>query len=304
MAGLSVGTGLISGINSAALIEQLLALESRGKAPIQRRIGAVTAARTALLDVNARLLAAKSAAGKLRTGKVFDAMKATLGDDTVMSVSTGSATPQGNYQMRIARLVSTSQLLSRGFASTNTTPAGLDALSFELGRGGVENDTALSTLNNGDGVRGGKIRITDRLFKTSLIDLSAATTMQEVVDAINADETVSVSAAIEDERLVVRDTSGGGASFIIDDVTGTLAEDLGIEANVYANSVTSVVFGCTFMRAKLLQSAEHSPERGKALRSVRNRRSVRANEGNPKTLASTPSEKSACPQLPSITAIA
>ena len=117
MAGLSVGTGLISGINSAALIEQLLALESRGKAPIQRRIGAVTAARTALLDVNARLLAAKSAAGKLRTGKVFDAMKATLGDDTVMSVSTGSATPQGNYQMRIARLVSTSQLLSRGFAS-------------------------------------------------------------------------------------------------------------------------------------------------------------------------------------------
>lgn len=239
MAGLSVGTGLISGINSAALIEQLLALESRGKAPIQRRIGAVTAARTALLDVNARLLAAKSAAGKLRTGKVFDAMKATVGDETVMGVSTGSTTPQGNYQMRIARLVSTSQLLSRGFASTNTTPAGLDALSFELGRGGVENDTALSTLNNGEGVRGGKIRITDRLFKTSLVDLSAATTMQEVVDAINADETVSVSAAIENERLVVRDTSGGGASFIIDDVTGSLAQDLGIKANVYANSVTS-----------------------------------------------------------------
>ncbi|MSR41887.1 MAG: hypothetical protein EXS10_08325 [Phycisphaerales bacterium] len=239
MPGLSVGTGLISGINSAALIEQLLSLESRGKVPIQRRISAVTAARTALLDVNARILAAKSAAGKLRTGKVFDAMRAAVGDDTLMAVSTGSSTPQGEYQMRIARMVSSSQLLSRGFASTNTVPAGLDALTFELGRGGVETDIALTTLNNGDGVRGGKIRITDRLFKTSLIDLGAATSLQEVVEAINADETVSVTAAIENERLVVRDTSGGGASFIIDDVTGSLAENLGIEANVYANTVTS-----------------------------------------------------------------
>ncbi len=239
MAGLSVGTGLISGINSAALIEQLLSLESRGKAPIQRRIGVVTAARTALLDVNARILAAKSAAGKLRTGKVFDTMRAALGDDTLMSVSTGSSTPPGAYQMRIARMVTNSQLLSRGFAGTNTVPAGLDGISFELGHGGVQNDTALTTLNGGDGVHGGKVRITDRLFKTSLIDLSAATSLQEVVEAINADETVNVTAAIENERLVLRDVSGGGASFIVDDVTGTLAQDLGIEANIYANTVTS-----------------------------------------------------------------
>jgi flagellar capping protein FliD len=55
MSGISTGVGLVSGINSTQIIEQLLALESRGKLPIQQRYSVLQTAKTALLDVNARL---------------------------------------------------------------------------------------------------------------------------------------------------------------------------------------------------------------------------------------------------------
>ena len=41
MSGITSGVGLVSGINSAQLIEQLLSLEGRGKIPIQRRLAAI-----------------------------------------------------------------------------------------------------------------------------------------------------------------------------------------------------------------------------------------------------------------------
>ena len=56
MGGISAGVGLISGIDSTALIEQLLAVESRIKFPIQARIARLSTAKSALLDINSRLL--------------------------------------------------------------------------------------------------------------------------------------------------------------------------------------------------------------------------------------------------------
>ena len=41
MSGITSGIGLVSGINSAQIIEQLLALESRGKIPTQRRLAGI-----------------------------------------------------------------------------------------------------------------------------------------------------------------------------------------------------------------------------------------------------------------------
>ena len=76
MSGISTGIGLVSGINSSALIEQLLAIESRGRAPIQARIGTLQAGKTALMDVNARLLNLRNSASKFRLGKVFSAVTA------------------------------------------------------------------------------------------------------------------------------------------------------------------------------------------------------------------------------------
>ena len=224
MSGISTGVGLVSGINTAGLIEQLLALEGRGKLPIMRRISNLQGAKTALMDVNARLLNLRGASTKFRIGKVFDTMNATSSDDTALMARASTTTPPGSYNFTIGRLASTSQSLSRGFASKNATPLGLDKLSFEWGDAGVERDAALSDLRGGEGIGRGSIKIRDGLFRSQTIDLSTAVTLREVAEKLNTLQDVSVSASIENERLVIRDASGGGASLIIEDIgSGTFA---------------------------------------------------------------------------------
>ena len=163
MSGISTGIGLVSGINSSQIIEQLLALEGRGKFPIQARMNSVQASKTALLDVNARLLNLRNAASKLRLGNVFTTMTATSADEMSLAARASKDTPPGTYQFTVGRLVSTSQVLSRGFATKDATPLGLDNLSFEWGDAGLERDLALADLRGGEGIARGRITVKDGL---------------------------------------------------------------------------------------------------------------------------------------------
>ena len=61
MSGISSGIGLASGINTRQIIDQLLALDARGKTPLQTQIARTQGQKTAMLDVNARLLGLRSA---------------------------------------------------------------------------------------------------------------------------------------------------------------------------------------------------------------------------------------------------
>ena len=239
MSGITTGVGLVSGINSAQLIEQLLSLESRGKIPIQRRLAAIQQSKTALLDVNARLLNLKNAASTLRLGKTFQTMSAASADESVLTATASSSTPPGTYNFTVGRLISTSQMLTRGFASKSNSPLGLEALSFEWGDASLEHDVALAELRGGQGVTRGAIKFTDRLARTATVDLSTAVTLSEVVDQINAAEGLDLTASIENERLVIRDSSGGSGSLKIEDVgSGAIAADLGLAGTYAANSVT------------------------------------------------------------------
>jgi flagellar hook-associated protein 2 len=239
MSSISTGVGLVSGINSAALIEQLIALESQGKIPIQRRMSTVQGAKTALLDINARLLNLKNAASGIRIGKLFQSMTAAVGDETILSARSSSSTPPGSYQFTVGRLASTSQLLSKGFATKDQTPLGLTELTFEWGDAGVARSTPLDALRGGEGVGRGKIQIRDGLTRTATIDLSAAMTLEEVVSAINGSDDIGVEATIENERVVVRDATGGGYPLTITDLGGrTLAADLGIAGTHFGQQVT------------------------------------------------------------------
>ena len=239
MSGITSGVGLVSGINSAQIIEQLLALEGRGKIPIQRRLAALQGSKTALLDVNARLLNLKNSSSALRIGKTFQTMSAVSADDTVLTARASSSTPPGSYSFTVGRLVSTSQLLSRGFASKNATPLGLDAMTFEWGDASLARDVALSELRGGEGIARGSIKFTDSLARTATIDLNTAVTLSEVVERINTADGIGVTASIENERLVIRDDAGGTSGLRIEDVgAGAIAAQLGIDGT-FAGGVST-----------------------------------------------------------------
>lgn len=240
MGSISTGIGLISGINTAALIEQLLALEGKGKLPLQQKVASLAAKRTALLDVNSRLLNLKSAASKFRIQKVFQSALATSSDDSVLSAFADASTATGAYQFYVKRLAASNQLRTKGYATSDFTPLGLDSLSFEFGDIGVRRSIDLASLNGGNGVSRGKIVVTDKSGATATVDLSLATTLEEVVATINSNDDASVTASIEDERLVITDASGGAGQLKVANATGsTTASDLGIAATTAGDSITS-----------------------------------------------------------------
>ena len=240
MGSISAGIGLISGIDSATLIEQLLSLDARQKTPIFQKLGGLGASKTALLDINARLLNLKSAARSFRFDNVFSSSLANSSNESVLSAIAGSNAVPGTYNFTVKQLVSTSQRMSGGYSSSNLVPLQLDQMSFEFGQGGLARDVQLSSLRGGAGVQRGSIRITDKDGSESVIDLSLATSVNDVIEIINSEEGVLVEASIDANRLVIKDKSGGTGDLSVTNADGlTTAEDLGI----YGVSSSSELIG-------------------------------------------------------------
>ena len=131
------GIGLVSCIDTYSLIEQLLGVEAQGKVPIFQRISSLNASKTALLDVNARLLSLGNAAKAFRTDDVFRSVLATSSNEDILGVTATTKANHGQYTLRVRQLVSTSQQMSRGFATKSENPLGLESMSFEWGQGRV-----------------------------------------------------------------------------------------------------------------------------------------------------------------------
>ena len=242
MGSISTGIGLISGIDTSSLIQQLLSIDAQQKTPIYQRIGSFTASKTALLDVNARLLSLKSSASAFRLNDVFSSVLASSSNESVLMASANSDAIPGNYQFTVKQLVSTSQLMSAGFTNADTNPMGLNRMSFEWGNGELSRDVDLESLNGGVGVERGSIRITNGDGTSADIDLTLATTVSEVIDAINSNNDIQVRAELSDTRLVLVDMSGGADELVVENL-GNLntATDLGIEGTSVAGTLTGSV---------------------------------------------------------------
>ncbi len=238
MGTITTGTGIFSGIDTASLINQLIAAESGPKTLAQKRILQLQSLQAAYLDLNAKLGAVKGAAQTLRTGNVFQSNKAASTDEDVLSATASTTATPGSYSFIVDRLVSTQQFLSRGFASS--TSGGLNATSFtfESADGRLDRDTSLASLNGGAGVSRGKIVISDAASHTATVDLSKAASVNDVLDALNAaGGGLNLSAKVQDGKFVI--TSGNNSNLTIADSYGyQTAESLGIAATGTSSTVT------------------------------------------------------------------
>jgi flagellar hook-associated protein 2 len=238
MGSITTGIGLISGIDTATLIDQLIALESRGKLTLQNRLARLQQQQTAMLNINSRLLSLKNVAGSFRKNNIFQAALATSSSPDILTATASSKALPGSYTFTVKQLVKTSQQLTKGFAS-QSTPLGLTELNFNFGNVTLNRDIALEHLNGGQGVRNGKININDAAGNQASIDLTAATTMNDVLDAINSSSGVSVTATLDGDRLVIEDTSGGGGSLTVTNAPGAhTATDLGIAGSSAEGVIT------------------------------------------------------------------
>ena len=236
MSGASAGIGLISGYDFNALVSAQLAFRNSTLLRLQGRSAEFSAEQAAFSDIGIQLESIRSAAAGL-TATLFASKVASSSNPNLLTASASSAASIGSWDVLVSRLVSTSQVLSGGVATQDETALGLTQLSFELGEGRLRDDVELSQLNGGFGVERGSIVVTDRDGGETVVDLSQAATIGEVVDAING-SVGGVQATLESGSLNLLDTTGGTGTFSVRSANGSnTAEDLGISASVAGNSI-------------------------------------------------------------------
>ncbi|MEL6795525.1 MAG: flagellar filament capping protein FliD [Planctomycetota bacterium] len=238
MSGITTGIGLVSGIDTASLIQQLLAVESRPRALAQVRLTQLQSQQAAYLDINTRLGGLQTAARSFRTEDTFSSASAATSNEDVLTATASTNAQVGSYTFVVDRLVSTQQELSRGFADADTSGLNAGSFTFETADALLERDVSLADLNGGTGVRRGEIVITDSSGANATVDLSRTGTIQEVLDAINGSG-LGVNAKAVGDRLVVDDTAGGGGTLTIANGNDSFAAtDLGIEGLATGGRIT------------------------------------------------------------------
>ena len=239
MGTITSGVGLVSGIDTNSIINQLMALETQPKTMLQSRVTGATAQKQAYTDLATSLQGLQTIGQALERPTTFTTSTATSSDQSVLTATAGPGAPSGSYQFQVARLVSAQQSISNGFSSS-TSLAGAGTMTISLGGGDLKSPTTLAQLNGGAGVSRGQFRISDRSGKSSVIDVSGAVTLDDVVKKINTALDVSVRASIDKDHLVLTDTSGQTSSnLIVQDLgDGHTAADLGIVQSSATSTIT------------------------------------------------------------------
>ncbi len=104
----------------------------------------------------------------------------------------------------------------------------------------------LTSLNSGNGIAKGSIKITDRSGNTATIDLSSAETLQDVLNTINYNTGINVTASINraGTGIVIQDNSSGGGALSVSEVDGgTTASGLGILGTSYSSTLNGSAIG-------------------------------------------------------------
>jgi len=218
-------TGLFSGIDTSSLIEQLLSIQARPQVLAQQRIVQLQTQQAAYLDVNSRLNTLKSAASIFRTGNIFKGKSALSNNESALTATAGIGALPGSYSFIVDRLVSSQQMLSRGFSDSNNSAIGLDSITLEGAEARLDRETALADLNNGNGIVRGKITVNG-----TEVDLSRAGSVSEVLDAISAVD--GVSATVANDHIEI-----SGLTSITQQNGAGILESLGLDGSIVSNEL-------------------------------------------------------------------
>jgi flagellar hook-associated protein 2 len=240
MGTITSSVGLISGIDTGAIISAMINADAQPVSLLQSRITQNSTMSSVYQALASQLQTLQTTAQSLEQPATFQATTATSSDSSVLTATTADGAAIGTYNLQVARLVTTQQLISTGFTDATKAKVGAGTITIDEGGGGLATETGLADLNGGAGIGRGQFRITDRSGASSVIDTSSAVSLNDVVNDINTADNISVRASIKNNKLVLTDTSGKTDSdLIVQDLgTGTSAADLGIAGDVAATTLT------------------------------------------------------------------
>jgi flagellar hook-associated protein 2 len=128
-------SGLGSGLDTNALIDNLMAVQRQPLTALQGRQTAVNQATAVISSFSSKLSALATAARALDSTAEFNATAATSSDTASVTASTVGGAVVGGYDIQVTRLAREQRTQSRTFAS-NTTALGLSgAINLTVGSG-------------------------------------------------------------------------------------------------------------------------------------------------------------------------
>ena len=231
--------GLNSGIDIAGITSQLISLQRAPARVMEARIGGYKGLKLGIEALETNVLQISSAVSVLKLPTTFKAVSVSNSDTSQLTVSANADATLGSYAFQTLRLATAEQRTSKGFANSDEQKIGTGTLTFSQG-GKLATATRLDTFNGGEAVQRGSIKITDRSGSSATIDLTRAYSIDDVLSAINDENSLSVTATTAGGQIILNDSSDSKTSnLIVEEVgTGTTATDLGIQQSVAADTLS------------------------------------------------------------------
>ncbi|MEO1496149.1 MAG: flagellar filament capping protein FliD [Planctomycetota bacterium] len=238
--GVTTSTGLVSGIPIEDTVNQLIQLSAQPRDSLQNRTDGLRSERAAVDQLAAQVLSFQSAASGFSRSATYTGRSAVAtGGSVEVSVASGETPSLGSYQFTPLQTASANQYVSDTYSSVDDI---LGSGSLRLGFGSrVDQGVALAELNDGSGIASGRIKITDKNGDSAVVDLRAARTVDDVLEAINTAIDIDVTATANADSFTLTDNTGGAGTLRIRDVGGgTTAADLGLADLAASGGTTSV----------------------------------------------------------------
>jgi flagellar hook-associated protein 2 len=216
--GISFG-GLASGLDTNAIVDQLMALERQPQNRLKLRQGQIDAHKSALNDVASRLKNLRIAAQDLKSPTLWlDTQTVEAGDATKIAATRTGGAGTGAYQVQITQLASASQ---RWFTYPTTAPASDNTLTFSFTK--------------------------DGLPATKQIVIAAGSDVTAAANTVNSDADSPVYASVvtlsdgTKELAFSSKTTGTNSAFTVSDSAGAIGAPPGPSKDVNGVNATGFV---------------------------------------------------------------
>ncbi|MFH0911912.1 MAG: flagellar filament capping protein FliD [Planctomycetota bacterium] len=223
--------GLISGFDTASIIESLMTIQRRPVVKMENKIQEMQGKQEAYRSVSRLLLSFKTQVDILGKAATYRTNTARSTAESILTATAYESASVGSFTFRSARRARTHQAMSAGLADTNSTAVGAGEIRIDRSGASLLHSTKLAALNGMEGVEHASLRITDGAGQSAVIDLATAETVQDVLDAVNNASDVSVEASLDPTgtRFVLTDLSGGAGNLRVEEVNNrSTAADLGL----------------------------------------------------------------------------
>jgi len=229
MGRITSNVGLITGIPITDTVDQLIQVAGTPRDLLLSRTQGLQQQQLAINSLSSRLLSLKFELNKLNVADPYESRTVVSQNEDVLTATlANNGKPAfGTYQVRPVQTATAQQLISQRFEDLDDIQ---NTGSFNFGFGGfVDKGISLDELNGGAGVQRGQIKITDLSGTSTVIDLSLARSVDDVIDSINADVTINVTASVDGDSFKLTDSIGGGGTLSVQEVAGgDTAADLGL----------------------------------------------------------------------------